>query len=52
MLTYFTINSGFASSTLEVTGGLLNDLSPYLTLVLGTMLVVLIAGVLITRISK
>jgi hypothetical protein len=50
MLTFITFPEGFATSTLAVAGALLADLSPYLYLVLGVLLTVLIVVVLIRAI--
>jgi hypothetical protein len=47
MLTFITLPNDFASSTLGVAGGLISDLSPYLTLILGVLLTVTIVAVLI-----
>lgn len=48
------INFGdnFATSTLEVSGTIIGDLSPYLVLILGVILAVVIVSVLIRSILK
>jgi len=47
-----TLGNDFASSTLDISGSLISDLTPYLTLILGVLLTVLIVAVLIKAIHK
>jgi len=47
MYTFITLPADFASSTLSVTGGLVTDFSPLLTVVFGVLLAVVATAFLI-----
>lgn len=52
MYVFFTLPNDFASSTLNVSGGMITDLSPLLTLVIGVLLAVTVTAVLIKVLVK
>lgn len=47
MLTLINFGSDFATSTLGIAGNLLSDLSPYITLVLGVLLAMIVLAFII-----
>jgi len=46
MLTYITLDSSFVTSTLDVAGDLVTDLSTYLSLMIGVFLTLAITTIL------
>lgn len=47
MLSILTLPANFTASTTEIMGGLISDLSPYLALVIGVLLGVVVLEIII-----
>jgi len=52
MLTIITLPSNFTTEILANTSGLFTDLSPYLTLIIGILLAVVVIEIIIGAIKK
>jgi len=50
--TYINFDTNFATSTLSYAGTLVSDLNPYLTLIIGVLITILIIAVLVRVLHK